>query len=217
MFTPDFQIAAMCSDDFPRVWSPSGGPDVGRELPIQNPGPLISPFDAKYLGPASYDIQIGLKFASPSPIVGHILHGRERVASTSGFSEIDGERLIKQYRGNGIEVILEPHQAVLCHSVEYVRIPPHLVGLLSMRSSFARDWIDHSAADCIWPGFQGNITFELRNNGPHPYSLRSGDRALQLAFARMAAVPARPYNGVYQNQNAQLHRLDAVEVVSNAA
>jgi deoxycytidine triphosphate deaminase len=74
-----------------------------------------------------------------------------------------------------------------------------------MRSSFARDWLDHSAADSIWPGFQGQITFELRNDGPRPYVLRSGMRPLQLAFTRMAAVPARPYNGLYQNQEAQLH------------
>ena len=40
---------------------------------------------------------------------------------------------------------------------------------------------------------------------PRPYTLRSGMRPLQLAFTRMAAVPARPYTGLYQNQEAQLH------------
>ena len=107
--------------------------------------------------------------------------------------------------GEGIEVILESKQTVLCHSAEYVRVPPHLSAQLSMRSSFARDWLDHSAADSIWPGFQGQITFELRNDGPRPFSLRSGMRPLQLAFVRMATTPARPYNGLYQNQEGQLH------------
>lgn len=208
MFIPDFHIAAMCGDEFPKTWSPGGGPDVGKEFPIQNAGRLIEPFDQQFLGPASYDIQVGLKFASPSAIQAYVVrkHGEtySRLRPISGGLEVDGAREVR-HPGECIEVVLEPGQAVLCHSVEYVRVPPHLSAALSMRSSFARDWLDHSAADSIWPGFQGQITFELRNHGPRPYSLRSGMRPLQLAFLRMAAVPQRPYNGLYQNQEAQLH------------
>ena len=204
MFIPDFMIEDMCGDNFPKVWAPSGGPNVGKEFPIENAGPLIEPFDPKYLGPASYDIQVGLKFASPSAIQAYVVRGTERLRPAHGGTEIDGAREIK-HPGEGIEVILEPKQAVLCHSAEYVRVPPHLSAQLSMRSSFARDWLDHSAADSIWPGFQGQITFELRNDGPRPFSLRSGMRPLQLAFVRMAATPARPYNGLYQKQEGQLH------------
>ena len=204
MFIPDFMIADMCGENHPKTWAPSGGPDVGKEFPIENAGPLIEPFDPKFLGPASYDIQVGLKFASPSAIQAYVVRGTERLRPAHGGTEIDGAREIK-HPGEGIEVILEPKQAVLCHSAEYVRVPPHLSAQLSMRSSFARDWLDHSAADSIWPGFQGQITFELRNDGPRPFSLRSGMRPLQLAFVRMAATPARPYNGLYQNQEGQLH------------
>ena len=204
MFIPDFMIADMCGDNYPKTWAPSGGPDVGKEFPIENAGPLIEPFDPKFLGPASYDIQVGLKFASPSAIQAYVVRGTERLRPAHGGTEIDGAREIK-HPGEGIEVILEPKQAVLCHSAEYVRVPPHLSAQLSMRSSFARDWLDHSAADSIWPGFQGQITFELRNDGPRPFSLRSGMRPLQLAFVRMAATPALPYNGLYQNQEGQLH------------
>ena len=204
MFIPDFMIADMCGDNYPKTWAPSGGPDVGKEFPIENAGPLIEPFDPKFLGPASYDIQVGLKFASPSAIQAYVVRGTERLRPAHGGTEIDGAREIK-HPGEGIEVILEPKQAVLCHSAEYVRVPPHLSAQLSMRSSFARDWLDHSAADSIWPGFQGQITFELRNDGPRPFSLRPGMRPLQLAFVRMAATPARPYNGLYQNPEGQLH------------
>jgi deoxycytidine triphosphate deaminase len=209
MYIPDFMIADMCGENFPKTWAPSGGPDVGKEFPIENAGPLIEGFDPAFLGPASYDISVGLKFASPSALQGYVVrksgNSYERMRPCNGsMSEIDGSREVK-HPGEGIEVVLEPDQAVLCHSVEYVRVPPHLAAALSMRSSFARDWLDHSAADSIWPGFQGTITFELRNHGPRPYLLRSGTRPLQLAFVRMAAIPARPYNGLYQKQEAQLH------------
>ena len=205
MFIPDYMIADMCGDNFPKTWAPSGGPDVGREFPIENAGPLIEGFDPRFLGPASYDIQVGLKFASPSPLRAYVVRSGERLrAVIHDANEIDGTREVRN-ADEGIEIVLEPGQAVLCHSAEYVRVPPNLAGALSMRSSFARDWLDHSAADSIWPGFQGQITFELRNHGPRPYILRSGARPLQLAFVRMAGVPARPYNGLYQKQEAQLH------------
>jgi dCTP deaminase len=85
-----------------------------------------------------------------------------------------------------------------------VRIPPGAVGILALRSTYAREWLDHSAADFIQPGFQGTITYELRNNGPRPYSIRSGMRVMQIAFARTAAVPSKLYSGVYNGQQAEL-------------
>ena len=203
MYIPDFMIAEMCGNNFPRTWSPAGGPDLGRELSISDPGPVISPFDQAALGPASYDFQIGTKFASPQALQAFVVRDGARLRSVGSGTEVDGAKELRQ--GEQIEIVLEPKQAVLCHSAEYVRVPPHLVGVLSMRSSFARDWLDHSAATTVWPGFQGNITFELRNDGPRPYILRSGMRVLQLAFIRMAATPACPYNGIYQKQNGQLH------------
>ena len=45
MFIPDFMIADMCGDNYPKTWAPSGGPDVGMEFPIEIAGPLIEPFD----------------------------------------------------------------------------------------------------------------------------------------------------------------------------
>lgn len=204
MFIPDFMIQDLCGANFPRTWSPSGGPGIGQEFPIENAGPLIEPFDEKYLGPASYDIQIGPRFASPSAIQAYVVRDGARLRTILGGLEVDGAREAR-HPGECIEIVLEPNQAVLCHSAEYVRVPPNLAAVLSMRSSFAREWLDHSAADSIWPGFQGQITFELRNHGPRPFVLRSGMRPLQLAFARMAAVPARPYNGLYQKQKGQLH------------
>ena len=207
MYIPDFMITAYSSKEgYPQSWCPGSGPYLGCELPIENAGPLISPFDSAYLGPASYDIGVGLKFASPSKLRAFVMNGSEAVRTLPMVNEIDGAR--ERLRPNEeIEIALEPGQPVLCHSLEYVRIPPHLAGMLSMRSSFARDWLDHSAADSIWPGFQGQITFELRNHGPRHFHLRSGMRPLQLAFARMAATPERPYAGIYQKQKGQLHSL----------
>ena len=204
MYMPDYQIAHLSGDRFPTTWSPSGGPDVGREFPIQNPGPLVAPFDPAFLGPMSYDIAVDAKFASPQPIESYVVRGGQRMRPLKQATDVDGEAELHS-PAESLEIVLQPHQALLCQSVEYVRVPPNLVGMLSMRSSFAREWLDHSAADSIWGGFQGHITFELRNNGPKPFILRSGSRVLQLAFVMSAGTPMRPYNGLYQNQKGQLH------------
>lgn len=207
MTIPDYHIRALCDEDkYPRTWSPSGGPDVGKEFLIPDAGPVIYPFNDEFLGAASYDIQIAMMFASPSVLSAYVTRGMDRLRQIPPNTEIDGA-VHAIHKGEGIEVILRPGQPVLCHSTEHVRIPPHLKGELSMRSSFARDWLDHSSATSIWPGFQGDITFELRNDGTKDYSLRSGARPLQLSLSRMEGTPERPYSGIYQGQAAQLRSL----------
>ena len=173
----DFQIEKLCSKDgFERTWVTSVDLDTGapsEEIEIENAGPMITPFDPVFLSACAYDIRLGLKYASPSPIQAFIVRrigkGVERLREVSAGCEIDGTALLRN-NDELLEVILEPKQVVLCHSAEYVRMSPTMRGILSMRSSFARDWLDHSAADNIWPGFQGEITFELRNDGPRPIS-----------------------------------------------
>jgi deoxycytidine triphosphate deaminase len=198
MFLPDFMIEELCLN--PLNAYQDGQSDILHE--IVNPLPLISNFDPKNLGAASYDIAIGTKFASTSALQAYIMRGGETVKSISCGTEIENVHL---KAGEQIAVVLEPSQVVLCHSVEEVCIPPTLSTLLFMRSSFAREWLDHSSATGIWPGFRGQITFELRNHGSRPYTLKSGMRPLQIAFAKMVAPARNGYNGLYQNQKAQLH------------
>jgi deoxycytidine triphosphate deaminase len=203
----DFQIRSLSTTGYPLTWSPSSGEYTGLELPIHNPGPLISDFDARYLGPASYDIATNSKFSSPSGLHVNILRDGSFVKSFMCNYDLDGSDYINKKNRECIEILLAPKQVILCCSEEYFRIPPNLVGTLTMRSSPARDWLDHSNASDIWPGFQGQITFELRNDGIEIYKLRSGERHLQISFGRTDAVPENPYNGVYQNQVGQLHAL----------
>ena len=176
--------------------------------------PLIESFDPKFVGPASYDLAVGDGFMSPTPIKYRVVstvtgeEGRWQVTDTTRG---DGNYTVLQYVAYDpateyVEISLAQGQPVLCQSAETVHIPSFLVGDLSMRSTPARNWLDHSVADRIWPGFSGQITFELHNNGPKPYFLSVGDRVLQLAFA-MTMVPCGGqglYRGRYANQHNQL-------------
>lgn len=70
--------------------------------------------------------------------------------------------------------LLEPGQFVLAQTLEQVRMPNTLVGLVEGRSSFARIGISvHVTAPKIDPGFNGHITLEMANFGQVTVELRA--------------------------------------------
>ena len=83
---------------------------------------------------------------------------------------------------------LKPAQFVLAQTLERVRIPADLVGLVEGRSSWARVGITiHVTAPKIDPGFDGRITLEMANFGRVAVDLRAGvDEPAQLMLLRIS-------------------------------
>jgi deoxycytidine triphosphate deaminase len=171
---------------------------MGPPRDIPDAGPLVTPFDEAQLGPASIDMRIGNKFESPQPLgawftrFGTRLREAPVAHGPSGWS-VGEKAALREAGATGIEIVIEPGQVVACWSAEYYRLPPDVRGELYTRSSSARNWIDHSKASLIHPGFQGKIFFELVNNGSKPYLLRTGMSVVQIAFERMEYPPEVPY------------------------
>lgn len=184
-----------------------------QRLAEREQNPIITPFNAEFLGPVAYDLALGSKFAfeevpecifvndSTGQLCQVVSVGERR--QPNYLYEVDlREHIIE---GNTVYVALKPGQTVLCESAEEVDIPLDVVGDLTMRSSPARRWIDHSVAIRIWPGHRGRITFELHNNSQTTVQLIAvGERILQLGFIRVESAVQRPYDGSYQDQNGQL-------------
>ncbi len=84
---------------------------------------------------------------------------------------------------------LAPGQFVLAQTLERVRIPADLVGLVEGRSSWARVGVTiHVTAPKIDPGFEGRITLEMANFGRVPVDLRAGiDEPAQLMLLRISS------------------------------
>lgn len=61
-------------------------------------------------------------------------------------------------------------------------LPPTLQGVVTARSSWAREGLNIASASIIAPKYRGVITLELANFGEIPISLRPGLRIAQLAF-----------------------------------
>lgn len=85
-------------------------------------------------------------------------------------------------------------EIVLGQTLEWVVMPPDLMGLVEGRSGFARIGLAvHLTAPKIDPGFKGHITLEMANFGKVPIQLRAGiDKPAQLILVQITAELSGP-------------------------
>ena len=97
---------------------------------------------------------------------------------------------------------LMPDDAVLADTIEHLWLPDTIVGILSGRSSIARQFVAvHCTGGYIDPGFDGTLTLELKNLGREARSYKRGDRLAQIQFAWLDRPALNPYHGRYQFQS----------------
>lgn len=139
---------------------------------------LVEPFDPELINPASIDVTLG-----PDILVEND-HGN--------FTPIS----IKDN-----DFFMPPGAFVLAATAEWVRVPNNLEAIFQLKSSRGREGYEHALAGYIDPGFHGRVTLELSNlRRFKELPLRAGMRIGQLRFAKVDAIPMRPYNltGRYQ-------------------
>lgn len=137
---------------------------------------LVSPFDEALVNPASLDVKLG---------------------GTLLIESAQGPQLVKYPLGVHSEAnpyLLQPGQFVLAQTVETFHLPEHVAAQFVLKSSRAREGIEHLLAGYIDPGFHGVLTLELHNSRQlHPVSIWPGMRIGQIVFHPMAGVPLRNY------------------------
>jgi dCTP deaminase len=95
-------------------------------------------------------------------------------------------------------LVLKPRRQTLVATVERVELSEHILGILHIRSSLAREGIVASLA-LVDPGFRGQLTVSLYNAGDRLVSLRKGERFIQLSLLRLGKPASQAYVGKYQN------------------
>lgn len=137
--------------------------------------------------PSSVDLRLGSRFTKYQAVAKRVVSTREGVPDDQ----------IKTIERDSIT--LYPGDFMLAHTVERVKIPANLVGVVDGRSSLGRLGIMvHVTAGYIDPGFEGQITLELFNVGSLGVTLHSGDRVCQIRFHKMSSPAKKPYAGKYQ-------------------
>jgi deoxycytidine triphosphate deaminase len=110
-----------------------------------------------------------------------------RHSATEVFDAIRGDQDPREMQESvekewGEKFILHPGELVLASTLEYVVLPPDLVGHLITRSSYGRLGLITATAIQVQPGSKGCITLELVNLGQTPLALRAGERIGQLVL-----------------------------------
>jgi len=139
-------------------------------------GGMVSPFDPALVNPASLDVRLG-----------HTL----LIESAEGL-ELVPYPLHQHTQEN--PYLLKPGQFVLAHTIEAFHLPDDIAAQFMLKSSRAREGIEHLMAGYADPGFDGCMTLELVNSRQlHPVALWPGMKIGQMVFHRMAATPQRSY------------------------
>ncbi|MFH1689913.1 MAG: dCTP deaminase [Candidatus Eisenbacteria bacterium] len=80
---------------------------------------------------------------------------------------------------------LHPRMFALASTLEYVCLPPQLMGYVIGRSSWGRLGLVIATATMARAGFKGNLTLELANVGTLPIALYPCARIAQLVLHRL--------------------------------
>lgn len=148
-----------------------------RNLCQQVERPMVSPFDESLVNPASLDVRLGPNL---------LIESAER-------PELVPYPLAGHSEANPYELV--PAQFVLAGTLEMFDIPRYLAAEFKLKSSRAREGLDHALAGWCDPGWHGSVlTLELKNNRQlWPVPIWPGMKIGQIIFHRLDAMPQRCY------------------------
>ena len=137
-----------------------------------------------YIGPSSVDLTLSPSYAKLTSVVRIINPENELV-----YDKFTSDR----YKMN-------PHEFILASTNEYIRVPEDMAAYVEGRSSIGRLGLQVQNAGFIDPGFEGQITLELKNQSGMELILYEGLRICQLVYVKLSSKVDTPYQGKYNKQ-----------------
>jgi dCTP deaminase len=96
---------------------------------------------------------------------------------------------------------IQPGKFCLASIVEYIQMPPDVMGQIDSRSSVGRRGLITQTATNIQAGWKGNLVLEIKNESPTPIKIYPYDALSQIVFYSLDVATTMPYDGKYQGQN----------------
>ncbi len=174
-------------------------PDHKIEFWAKNGG--VTPYDPAMINPASIDLRWSGNYRTPQSI--------DRIVSFWPKDKATNQDVWSNVYSSDHLVIL-PRQFVLLDTLEYIKIPDHLSGLLMLKSTTGRMGIEHHHAGFFDPGFEGTGTLEITNTSPWRIEIKRGQPLVQMVLYKMLGRPERDYSvtGRYVGQKEPQGALD---------
>lgn len=148
--------------------------------------PLLSP---NQVGASSIDLRMG------NVVLMARARGTSHVEPTTIAPSAEGRRRGEVERRQKHEryeltfhmkLLLHPGALALVPTLEWVKLPRDVMGMVTARSTWAREGLSIATATLVEPGYEGIVTLELANLGQIPIALYPGLELAQIAFARMS-------------------------------
>lgn len=141
-------------------------------------GLVITPLGDNAIQPASVDVRLGRGFRYIR---------RSVLFTATGMRGDEYEDFDENW------YILEPGEFLLATTLEHIEVPPDLCVQVVGKSSLGRKGLQIENAGFCDPGFVGQITLELANQGEGRIELVEGMLIAQLRIARLSSPAERPY------------------------
>ena len=147
--------------------------------------------NTEHVGPSSIDLHIGDTLLAWPPFV----------LRDPRIDQADRWKPAHREYSNGLVWALQPGIRYLASTIERVTIRPDCAGMISTRSSWARDGLAAICGSAGWldAGFEGTVTLELSVVGSE-LVIWPGAAICQLVVLRMTTPAERPYGGKYTDQ-----------------
>ena len=98
------------------------------------------------------------------------------------------------------QIIIGTGEQVLLTTNEYVDLPDDIVGMVELRSTWARHGLSMPPT-IIDAGFRGTVTLEVINNAPYRIGIKPMTRFAHIIFVRTTSRVEKSYNkGSYSGQ-----------------
>ena len=144
----------------------------------------IEPFDERDVQPSSVDLHVDRFFRTFHNARHPFIDVKMPMDDLTEVIEVKEEEAF----------ILHPGEFVLGSTMEYVKLPDHLVARLEGKSSLGRlGLLIHSTAGYVDPGFEGHLTLELSNVANLPITIYPNMKIGQISFFQLTSPAENPY------------------------
>lgn len=166
-----------------------GTSELKKKIKEEN---LIENYSEECIQSSGYDLRLNKLFEIVSlSFIGITEKEMPKIKELQQKKEIIGKGLtLKEF------FIIEPGKYYLATTLEKINMPPNLTGFIFNRSSLFRCGASIRSA-IVDPGYRGELTIGIKNEGMHGIRIEKHARFAQICFAEVHGEVS-PYNGSYQ-------------------
>lgn len=100
---------------------------------------------------------------------------------------------------------IKPKGTALIFTEQHFDMPPYITGQISLRSFYARMFLDQINSVQIKAGWRGFLLLELVNHGDKTVKIKAGDKVAQVFFTKVPKCE-QAYSGKYQDQKNEAEK-----------